>query len=138
MPHSQFGEGARPHLCMYEWNRPTPVCRQLSLTQAAQGKPIPTGLALVLGTKAWSLETFSQYSCSICDLSIQKRRCQVWQGCPKDSVQLSQTGIWILVSLGKYLRTHLKDHSRYDGGPEIHVSQGECRFHSAKLSWLDT
>ena len=24
-PHSQFGEGARPHLCMDEWNRPTPV-----------------------------------------------------------------------------------------------------------------
>ena len=21
-PHSQFGEGARPHLCMDEWNRP--------------------------------------------------------------------------------------------------------------------
>ena len=26
-PHSQFGEGARPHLCMDEWNRPTPVRR---------------------------------------------------------------------------------------------------------------
>ena len=24
-PHSQFGEGARSHLCMNEWNRPTPV-----------------------------------------------------------------------------------------------------------------
>ena len=23
-PHSQFDEGARPHLCMDEWNRPTP------------------------------------------------------------------------------------------------------------------
>ena len=34
-PHSQFGEGARPHLCMDEWNRPTPVRRRLSLTQAA-------------------------------------------------------------------------------------------------------
>ena len=32
-PHSQFGEGARPHLCMDEWNRPTPVRRRLSLTQ---------------------------------------------------------------------------------------------------------
>ena len=30
--HSQFGEGARPHLCMHEWNRPTPVHRRLSLT----------------------------------------------------------------------------------------------------------
>ena len=31
-PHSQFGEGARPHLCMDEWNRLTPVRRRLSLT----------------------------------------------------------------------------------------------------------
>ena len=61
-PHSQFGEGARPHLCMDEWNRPTPVRRRLSLTQAARGKPIPTGLTLVPGTKARSLEAFSQYS----------------------------------------------------------------------------
>ena len=61
-PHSQFGEGARFHLCMDEWNCPTPVRRRLSLTQAARGKPIPTGLAPVLGTKARSLEAFSQYS----------------------------------------------------------------------------
>ena len=33
-PHSQFYQGARPHLCMNEWNRPTPVRRPLSLTQA--------------------------------------------------------------------------------------------------------
>ena len=119
-PHSQFGEGARPHLCMDEWNRPTPVCRRLSLTQAARGKPIPTGLAPVSGTKARSLEAFSQTPFSICDLSIQRRRCQVWQGCPRDSAQLAQAGVWILVSLGKYLRTHLKDQTRYDRGPEIH------------------
>ena len=31
-PHSQFGEGARPHLCMDEWNCPTSVRRRLSLT----------------------------------------------------------------------------------------------------------
>ena len=62
VPHSQFGEGARPHLCMDEWNRPTPVRRRLSLTQAARGKPIPTGLAPVSGTKARILEAFSQYS----------------------------------------------------------------------------
>ena len=62
VPHSQFSEGVRPHLCMDEWNRPTPVCRWLSLTQAARGKPIPTGLAPVLGTKARSLEAFLQYS----------------------------------------------------------------------------
>ena len=29
-------------------------------------------------------------------------------------------GVWILVSLGQYLRTHLTDHARYDRGPEIH------------------
>ena len=29
-PHSQFSEGARPHLCMDEWNRPTSVLRRLS------------------------------------------------------------------------------------------------------------
>ena len=62
VPHSQFGEGVRPHLCMDEWNRPTPVRRRLSLTQAIRGKLIPTGLAPVSGTKAQSLETFSQYS----------------------------------------------------------------------------
>ena len=61
-PHSQFGEGARPHLCMDKWNRPTPVRRRLSLTQATRGKLIPTGLALVSGIKARSLEAFSQYS----------------------------------------------------------------------------
>ena len=61
-PHSQFGEGARPHLCMNKWNRPTPVRRRLSLTQAARGKLIPTGLTLVPGTKARSLEALSQYS----------------------------------------------------------------------------
>ena len=60
--HSQFGKGARPHLCMDEWNRSTPVRRRLSLTQAARSKPISTGLAPVPGTKARSLEAFSQYS----------------------------------------------------------------------------
>ena len=61
-PHSQIREGTRPHLCMDEWNRPTPVRKRLSLTQAAWGKPIPTGLTPVPGTKARSLEAFSQYS----------------------------------------------------------------------------
>ena len=58
-PHSQFDGGARPHLCMDEWNRPTPVRRRLSLTLAAQSKSIPTGLAPVPGTKTRSLEAFS-------------------------------------------------------------------------------
>ena len=122
-PHSQFGEGARHHLCMDEWNCPTPARTRLSLTQAARGMPITTGLAPVPGTKARSLEAFHNTPFSICDLSIQKGRCQVWQGCPKDSVQLTQTGVWILVSLGEYLRTHLKDHTKYDQDPEIHGVQ---------------
>ena len=50
-PHSQLGEGARSHFCMDEWKHPKPVRRRLSLTQAARGKPIPTGLAPVSGTK---------------------------------------------------------------------------------------
>ena len=60
-PHSQFGEGVKPHLCMDEWNRPTSVRRRLSLTQAARCKPIPTGLATVSGRKARSPEAFLQY-----------------------------------------------------------------------------
>ena len=47
----QFGEGASPHLCMDEWNSTTLIHRQLSLTQAVQGKLTITGLALVLGIK---------------------------------------------------------------------------------------
>ena len=61
-PHSRFGEEARPHLCMDEWNRPTPVLKRLSLIQAAWDKLIPTGLVPVLGTKTRSLKAFSQYS----------------------------------------------------------------------------
>ena len=51
VPHSEFDEGVRLHLCMDEWNHPTPVLRQLSLTQALRDKHIPTGLALILGIK---------------------------------------------------------------------------------------
>ena len=50
-PHSQFGEGARPHLCINGWNRPTPILKRLSSTQAARDKSIPTGLSPVLGIK---------------------------------------------------------------------------------------
>ena len=50
-PHSQFGDGAAPHLYMDEWNRPTPVRRRFSFTQDVLGKPIPRGLGLALGIK---------------------------------------------------------------------------------------
>ena len=119
-PHSRFGEGARPHLCMNKWNRPTPVRRRLNLTQATGSKPMPTDLAPVPGTKHGAWKHFHSTPLSICDLSIQRRGCQDWQGFPRDSAHLSQTGVWILVSLGEYLRIHLKYHTKYDRGPEIH------------------
>ena len=61
-PHSQFGEEARPHLCIDKWNRPTPVRGRLSLTQAVCGKLITTDLALVIAIKIRSLDVFLQYS----------------------------------------------------------------------------
>ena len=59
--HSQFSEGAIPHLCMDKWNRSTPVRRRSSLTQAVRGKLIPTDLALVLSMKTRNLDVFLQY-----------------------------------------------------------------------------
>ena len=49
---------------------------------------------------------------SIYGLSTQKRGCQLRQGCLTDSAQLAQIGVWILLSLGEHLRTHLKNHKR--------------------------
>ena len=39
-------------------------------------------------------------------------------------------GVWILISLGMHLRTHLKDHTgiRYDQGPEIHGGPRRVSF----------
>ena len=120
-PYSQFGEEARPRLCMDEWNRPTSVRRRLSLTQAVQGKLIPTGLALVLGIKTTrSLKVFSQYSAFHLWFVHSEARMPSLARCLKDSVQLAQMGVWILVSLGKHLKSYLKDHIRYDQSPEIH------------------
>ena len=119
--HSQFGKGARPHLCMDKWNHPTPVRRRLSLTQAAQVSPSQQAWHRSQAQKHRAWKHFHSTPFSICDLSIQNRGCQIWQGCPKDSAHLAQTGIWILVAFGKYLRTHLKDHTKYDRGPEIHI-----------------
>ena len=47
---------------MDEWNRPIPVRKWLSLTQAVRDERNPTGLELVLRMKTWSLDVFSQYS----------------------------------------------------------------------------
>ena len=48
-PHWHFTEPAKPHSCMDEPKRPTPVRRQLSLTPAVLVKLIPIGLVLILG-----------------------------------------------------------------------------------------
>ena len=49
---------------MDEQKRPTPERRRLSLTQAALGRPIPKGLELALGMKAWSGNALAEYSMS--------------------------------------------------------------------------
>ena len=49
---------------MDEQKRPTSERRQLSLTQAALGRPIPKGLELALGMKAWSNNALAEYSMS--------------------------------------------------------------------------
>ena len=47
-PHLHFAEEARPHWCMDESKRPTPVRRRLSLTQVVLVKLIPIGFVLTL------------------------------------------------------------------------------------------
>ena len=92
-PHSQFGEGARPHLCMDEWNRPTPILKRLSLTQAARDKPIPTDWHRSWAQKHGAWKYFLNVPHFIYHLSTQKCGCQVRQDCPKDSAQLAQRGV---------------------------------------------
>ena len=67
-------------------------------------------------TEPESIFTVLRFPVMICPF----RSADVWHVCPKDSAQLAQTSVWILVSLGEYLRTYLKDHIRYNQGPEIH------------------
>ena len=69
-PHSQFAKKARPHLYMDKQKRPTPERKQLSLTQAALGKPIHKSLSLTLGMKSWSAYVLLEYSilCSSIEL----------------------------------------------------------------------
>ena len=51
---------------------------------------------------------------SIYGLSTQKHGCQVGQRAgTNERLDLS-------LSLGEHLKTHLKEHTRYDQGPEIH------------------
>ena len=94
-PHSQFGEGARPDLCMDEWNRPTPVRRRLSLTQAARGKPVPTGLAPVSGTKLRSLEAVLRFPFVICPFrGVDAKSGKVVQKIPRSWHNLDLSLAW--------------------------------------------
>ena len=113
-PHLQFDEGARPHLCTDKWKRPTPVRRRLSLTQAARGKPIPTGLAPVRGTKTRSLKAFSQNSVFHLWFVHSEARMPSLARFSKRFRAASTNGRLDLVSLGEYLKTHLRDHTRYN------------------------
>ena len=115
-------------------NRPTSVRKRLSLTQAVRGKLIPTGLAVILGMKTRRMNSHKiPRFTSIYSLSTENCRYQIRQGCLKNSAQLSQMGVLILIFLGEHMRTHLKDHTRYNQGPEI---LDEYRSVSARLSWL--
>ena len=71
-PHSQSDAGARPHLSVDEWNRPTPVRRRLSLIQAIQAKPNSAGLVLVLKIKARNRDVLSL--CSVFHLFSSTRQ----------------------------------------------------------------
>ena len=119
-PHSQFGKGARPHLCMDKCNRPKPVRRELSLTQAHRDKLIPTGLALVLGIKAQSLEVISQYSAfHLWFVHLEARRASLARLFKRFCTADRNRRLDLSFFLGKHLRTRLEDHARYDQGPEI-------------------
>ena len=62
VPHLEFSEGAKPYLCMDKLNHQNQYTGDLSFNEAVWGKLNPTGLALVNGIKAWSLDVLSQYS----------------------------------------------------------------------------
>ena len=140
VPHSQFGEGARLYLCMDKWNRRQQSAGGLglALTQAVRGKLIPTGLALVFDIKTWSLKYFH----SIPFMIFPLRSADAKSG-KEDSAHLAQMGVWILVSVGEYLKNHLKDHTKYDQDPEIHgkprrvsLPVGKARLAGCLRVWI--
>ena len=57
----QLEDGLRPHLCINEQKRLKPKYKQLSLIQSALEKPIPKGLVLTLGMKAWIADILFWY-----------------------------------------------------------------------------
>ena len=75
-PHSQFGEGAAPHLYTDEWNGPTPVRRRFSFTQDVLGKPGEIPLcAFTNGTTIKLDGLFSTLSLFVCLLSVEQESC---------------------------------------------------------------
>ena len=77
-------------LCQPAITHVLPSTTQTCLTQATRSKPIPTGLEPIPAQKHGAWKHFRSTPHSICDLSIQKCGCQVWQGCPKDSAPLTK------------------------------------------------
>jgi len=55
----QFTQGTKPHLCIIEWNSPTPVRKQFSLMQEGLGRVIPGGEGPGYGINVWRPEVFS-------------------------------------------------------------------------------
>ena len=118
-PHSQFNDGARPHSYIDEWNCPTLVCRHLSLTQPVRGKLNPTGLALVMGTKARAWMCLHSIPGSIYNSYTEKRGFLVRQGYLRDSASSHKRRLDLSFS-GEHLRNHVKDHTAYGQDPEFH------------------
>jgi len=58
VPHLQFAEGTKPHLCIVERNSPTAVRRRFSLTQEGLSRVIPGGEGPGDGINVWRREIF--------------------------------------------------------------------------------
>ena len=94
-PHLQFDEGARPHLCIDEWNPTTLVRSRLSLTQAI-GDNLGQALSNRPGTDRGYKNT--EPGCTILRVPsiirlLRSAGCSVRQGCLIDSAQLAQMGV---------------------------------------------
>ena len=62
LPHSQAAEGAKPHLYIFDWNRPTPVRRCLNLTPTDLSSLVPSGVGKTHVIDVWSLVILSFHS----------------------------------------------------------------------------
>ena len=104
-PHSQFVREARPNLYMDEQKLITPERRRLSLSQAALGRPIPKGLVLALGMKAWSDDALAEYSTShfvfvlVC-VFVHNFHCTAGMRSVKTSISISCSHLRALIRIG--------------------------------------